>query len=162
MKKHELKQLIREQILAELEPIAINSQIYGITVDGERIKFELDENSILDGSYKNLKTLVVNDPRVTRIHCGMNQLTTLKLGKLPNLLHLFCSSNQLTTLDVSNCPNLDYLDCGRNQLTTLKLGKLPNLRTVHCTFNKLTSLDVSGCPNLEQLNYNKSKTKLIK
>ena len=116
MKKHELKQLIREQILAEYE-YTPPSQIYGITVDDEKVKFELDEDGYLDCVDQNLKTLIVNDPRVTQICCDENQLTTLKLGRLPNLEYLSCMNNNLTSLDISNCPNLKlYYDKDKTQL----------------------------------------------
>jgi Leucine-rich repeat (LRR) protein len=177
MKKHELKQLIKETILTELEPISTNQQIYGITVSGEKIKLELDENGALLCSFDdenedededeniwvgNLKTLVVNDPRVTEIHCDRNQLTTLKLGNLPNLKRLFCYFNQLTSLDLSKYPNLKELYCQNNQLTSLNVSKCPNLVFLYCKNNQLTSLDVSKCSSLKYLTYDKDKTQLIK
>jgi Leucine-rich repeat (LRR) protein len=161
MKQYELKQLIKETILAELEP-APPSQIYGITVDGEKVKFKLDENSILDCSYKNLKTLIVNDSQIIQIYCGDNQLTTLRLGRLPNLEELYCYSNQLTTLDVSKCPKLEYLNCNSNKLTSLNISKCPNLTFLDCKVNKLISLDISKCLKLKKLYYDKDKIKLIR
>ena len=46
MKKSELKQIIREEILKE---IVVNkpSLIYGITPDGKKVNFELDSNNKL-------------------------------------------------------------------------------------------------------------------
>jgi hypothetical protein len=165
MKQSELKQLIKEQILAELEPVAVNKQIYGITVNGEKIKLELDEDGILNYTYDlyqdedklsewvgELKTLIVNNPQVKGIYCYHNQLTTLKLGSLPNLEYLWCHDNQLTSLDVSKCPNLKELNCANNQLKSLNISKCPNLTLLDCQVNKLTSLDISKCPNLKTLN----------
>jgi len=180
MKKHELKQLIKETILAELEATT-PKQIYGITVDGEKIKLELDKDGVLLCSFDewwyededdpedelperagNLKTLVVNDPRVTKIDCFGNQLTTLKLGILPKLEYLNCDSNQLTSLTSLKCPNLQILKCANNQLTTLDISKCPKLLSLNCANNQLTTLDISKCPNLNLLTYDKDKTQLIR
>ena len=151
MKKSELKQLIKEQILAEVEAISYNQQIYGFTVNDERIEFELDKFNNLNCIEKNLKTLVVNDPKIKKIFCSINQLTTLKLGRLPNLEILSCWDNQLTTLDVSKCLNLKELYCDDNQLTSLNIFKCSKLETLSCYGNQLKSLNVSNCPNLKYL-----------
>jgi Leucine-rich repeat (LRR) protein len=185
MKKHELKQLIKEQILVEVKAVSHNQQIYGETIDGEIINFKLDEFNNLNCIGKNLKTLVVNDSRVKKILCSSNQLTILKLGRLPNLVKLHCYTNQLTNLDVLKCPNLEILYCYGNKLTNLNLSGCPNLKNLDCYDNDLTNLDISKCPNLERLlcknnqlttldvsmcpklnnnnlDYDKKKTKLIK
>jgi Leucine-rich repeat (LRR) protein len=162
MKKHELKQLIKEQILAEVEAVSPNQQIYGFTVDDEIINFKLDGFNNLNCIGKNLKTLIVNDPQITQIYCGMNLLTTLKLGRLSNLKHLSCTNNQLTNLDVSKCPNLETLYCYTNQLKSLNVSNCPNLKNLWCHDNQLTTLDISRCPKLKDLYYDKDKTQLIK
>jgi hypothetical protein len=172
MKKSELKQLIKEQILAEYEYTSGRSLIYGETIDGKRIEFKLDKDGYLDCNKKDLKILTVNDPKVKIIYCDNNQLTILKLGRLPNLEILDCSENNLASLDVSKCsnleklycytnqlkslnlsgcPNLKILYCNRNQLTNLDISKYPNLERLWCKENKLTTLDISNCPNLERL-----------
>jgi Leucine-rich repeat (LRR) protein len=162
MKQSQLKQLIKEQILAEIKPVSRNQQIYGETVNGERIELELNKQGVLFCRDKDLKTLIVNNPQVTDIYCDDNQLTTLKLGRLPNLEELYCYNNQLTSLDVSKCPNLKSLLCNNNQLTTLDISNCPNLGRLECQYNSLTSLDISMCPKLWRLDYDKKKTKLIK
>ena len=185
MKQSELKQLIKETILAEVEAVSHNQQIYGFNVNGERIEFKLDKYNELHCYNKDLKILTVNDPEVKYISCDNNQLTILKLGKLPNLRYLNCINNKLKSLNVSGCLNLQDLNCinnnlvnldlskcskletllcKNNQLTTLDVSKCPNLRDLDCENNELTTLDVSKCPNLEpkSIIYDEDKTQLIK
>jgi Leucine-rich repeat (LRR) protein len=162
MKQSQLKQLIKEQILVEIESVPANRQIYGETIDGEIINFKLDEFNNLNCIGKNLKTLIVNDLRITQIYCGMNLLTTLRLGRLSNLKILSCTNNKLTNLDVSKCPNLEKLYCYTNQLKSLNVSNCPNLKELWCHDNQLTTLDIFRCPKLKDLYYDKDKTQLIK
>jgi hypothetical protein len=176
MKKSQLKQIIREQILSEYEYTSGNQFMYGITTNNKKVKLELDEDRILDISLHHdaftddqaneyagdFTTLIINDEKIRGLYCSNNQLTTLKLGNLPNLIALYCRNNQLTSLDVSKCSNLKELYCAHNKLTNLKLGKLSNLTHISCFDNNLTTLDVSKCSNLRSMIYDKDKTQLIK
>jgi Leucine-rich repeat (LRR) protein len=162
MKQSQLKQLIKEQILVEVKAVSHNQQIYGETINGERIELELNKQGVLFCRDKDLKTLVVNNPQVKEIYCDDNQLTILELGRLPNLEKLYCYNNQLKSLNVLKCSNLESLLCNNNQLTTLDISKCPNLGYLACQYNLLTTLDVSMCPKLWRLDYDKKKTKLIK
>ena len=157
-------QLITAQELNEVEAVSHNQQIYGETTSGEIINFKLDEFNNLNCFEKNLKTLVVNNPKVKTILCSYNQLTILKLSRLPNLETLSCGHNQLTTLNISNCLNLKTLHCDDNYLTSLNISKCPNLEELDCSYNKLTTLDVSMYLKLSNNNlyYDKDKTQLIK
>jgi hypothetical protein len=161
MKQSKLKQLIKETILAEVEAVSHNQQIYGKTTSGEIINFKLDKYNELHCYNKNLKTLVVNDPKVEYILCDNNQLTILKLGKLPNLRYLYCINNKLKSLNVSGCLNLQDLNCMNNNLVNLDLSKCSKLETLSCKNNQLTTLDVSKCPNLIILSHD-DEVKVIK
>jgi Leucine-rich repeat (LRR) protein len=161
MKQSQLKQLIKEQILAEVEAVSPNQQIYGFNVNGERIEFKLDEYNELHCYKKDLKTLIVNNPQVKRISCYENQLATLKLGRLSNLIRLSCWSNNLTNLNLSGCSNLQELDCSYNNLTSLDISRCPKLKDLSCYTNQLVNLNLSKCPNLKNLDcYNNNLTTL--
>ncbi len=70
-----------------------------------------------------------------------------------SLTGLFCNTNQITTLDVSLLTNLVLLYCGENQISILNVSNAPNLEVVNCISNLLTTLDVSQNANLIDLNY---------
>jgi Leucine-rich repeat (LRR) protein len=152
---------ITAQELNEVEAVSRNQQIYGETVNGERIEFKLDKDNRLGCENLNLKTLIINNPKVEGIFCSVNQLTTLKLGYLPNLTILYCNRNQLTNLNIFSCPSLKHLSCTKNKLTNLDISKCPDLRSLFCEGNYLTTLDVSKCPKLSNLHYDEYKTQLI-
>ena len=92
-----------------------------------------------------------------RLVCERNQLTSLDVSGLNNLVWLFCGWNQLTSLDLSGLDNLRDLSCSNNQLTSLDVSGLTNLLTLNCFGNQLTSLDLSGLYNIELLSLGNNK-----
>ncbi|CAJ0914563.1 1298_t:CDS:10 [Entrophospora sp. SA101] len=46
------------------------------------------------------------------------------LREKPKLTRIYCRENKITSIDMPNCPNLTELDCFNNQLTTLDLSGL--------------------------------------
>lgn len=82
------------------------------------------------------------------LQCERNQLTSLNLSGLPNLVTLYCADNQLTSLNFDGLTGLKYLDCGANQLTSLDVSQLTSLKTLNCYSNQLTTLDVSKLTSL--------------
>lgn len=93
------------------------------------------------GHYASLKEL----------QCERNQLTSLNLSGLSNLVTLYCADNQLTSLNFDGLIGLESLDCGANQLTSLDVSQLTSLKTLNCYSNQLTSLDVSKLTQLTNL-----------
>ncbi|MFD2890529.1 T9SS type A sorting domain-containing protein [Flavobacterium chuncheonense] len=87
------------------------------------------------------------------LHCLGNQLTSMNLTNLNNLLHLQCHGNPLLNLDFTGLSNLQLLGCGgtNSQLVGLNLSTLTNLVYLYFTSNQLGSLDVSNCTNLKVL-----------
>ena len=86
-----------------------------------------------------------------KLHCSMNQVTSLDISKCTKLEWLFCDHNQLARLDVSQCTELTRLRCDDNQLTSLDVTKCPKLEDFTCGWNHLRSLDVRQCPKLGAL-----------
>ena len=82
------------------------------------------------------------------LQCERNQLTSLNLSGLPNLVTLYCADNQLTSLNFDGLTGLEYLDCGANQLTSLDVSQLTSLKTLNCYSNQLATLDVSKLTSL--------------
>ncbi|UTC57913.1 leucine-rich repeat domain-containing protein [Treponema sp. OMZ 305] len=98
---------------------------------------------------------------------GCTLLTALDTSAMPKLEKLDCSRNSLTSLDVSNNLFLHNLYCASNAnedgeggIKTLILGNLPELKILNCRRNNLNVLDIEGCPHLEILNcsYNNLQT----
>ena len=85
------------------------------------------------------------------LQCERNQLTSLNLSGLPNLVTLYCADNQLTSLNFDGLIGLESLDCGANPLTSLDVSQLTSLKTLYCYSNQLTSLDVSQLTSLTTL-----------
>ena len=85
------------------------------------------------------------------LQCESNQLTSLNLSGLPNLVTLYCADNQLTSLNFDGLTGLESLDCGANPLTSLDVSQLTSLKTLYCYSNQLTTLDVSQLTSLTTL-----------
>lgn len=64
------------------------------------------------------------------------------LESFANLKTLICFGNQLSSLDVSMLSQLVTLRCNNNTLTTLVLS--PSVADLNCSYNQLTSLNLNG------------------
>ena len=111
------------------------------------------------GHFTQLKTLECTNNQLTslnlsglsnlvRLSCGSNPLTSLNLSGLTSLTYLTCYGNKLTSLNFDGLTGLEYLDCGFNKLTSLDVSQLTSLTTLKCYTNQLTTLDVSKLTNL--------------
>ena len=90
-------------------------------------------------------------PNLLKLSCGSNPLTSLNLSGLTSLTNLVCYNNKLTSLNLDGTTGLEFLDCSENQLTSLDVSKLTKLTTLKCYKNQLTSLDVSKLTKLKDL-----------
>lgn len=57
------------------------------------------------------------------LDCQNNELTSLKLSRLPHLATLNCRDNQLVSLDLSGLPRLTHLDCKNNRQVSVTLPR---------------------------------------
>lgn len=114
------------------------------------------------GHFTQLKTLQCENNQLTslnlsglsnlvRLSCGSNPLTSLNLSGLTSLTKLVCNVNKLTSLNLDGTTGLESLDCSYNQLTSLDVSKLTKLTTLKCYENQLATLDVSKLPQLTNL-----------
>ena len=114
------------------------------------------------GHFASLETLECTDnqltslnlsglPNLVKLSCGNNPLTSLNLSGLTSLTNLVCYNNKLTSLNLDGTTGLEFLDCSENQLTSLDVSKLTKLTTLKCYKNQLTSLDVSKLTQLTNL-----------
>ncbi|CAM1344577.1 hypothetical protein [Tenacibaculum amylolyticum] len=87
-----------------------------------------------------LETLLVYD----------NNLTTINLSNLTNLITLRVSRNQLSSLDLSNQADLDTLIADNNNIETLQMNSIV-LRYLQVFGNDFTEIDLSSYTQLEQL-----------
>ena len=114
------------------------------------------------GHFASLQTLDCTNNQLTslnlsglsnlvRLSCGNNQLTSLNLSGLTSLTSLTCYNNKLTSLNFDGTTGLEFLDCSENKLTELNLSKLTKLTTLKCYKNQLNTLDVSKLTQLTNL-----------
>ncbi|WP_146185097.1 DUF7619 domain-containing protein [Flavobacterium pallidum] len=96
------------------------------------------------------------------LDCSYNELTSLDLNTLGQLISLNCNNNNVATLNVSGISSLDYLSCQFNLLTSLNLAGNTALKQLICAKNNLVTLDLSELPLLEYIDcrYNVSITDL--
>lgn len=161
---------------------ALNQQIFhsGTTIPdtaGLKNLFSLTKLDIKNQSLNGELVLPACFSSLTAIYCDTNNLTSIDVEDLPQLVNLYCSSNELTsikinkaylknfsaynnplgsTLDLSNAPNLVYVECRKYELTGINLQNTPALTVVLCDSNSLTRLDLSQSPALVrvQCDYN--------
>lgn len=84
----------------------------------------------LDCSSNMLESLDVSgNPLLVELYCDNNKyLTDIKLGNQPNLTELYVGDNQLSTIDLSGAPELTSLSCYKNEFKTLNLSAVPKLK----------------------------------
>jgi hypothetical protein len=106
-----------------------------------------------DGSPDNYtdRSLNLNLPNLTHLHCSSLSANHLELSLVPNLKEFNCFGNNLKELDLSKNPRLTTLNCSCNALEHLILPQSSELVSLFCTNNKLSSLDLSRALNLTEL-----------
>ena len=85
------------------------------------------------------------------LSCSGDQLTSLDVSKLSELVNLECSNSQISSLDLKGNTKLVGLICQNNKLSSLDISKNQYLRTLECNNNELTALNLNKNPEL--LNY---------
>lgn len=101
-------------------------------------EFDEDKNDVLSVSEIN---------RITDMHASKKSISSLKgIEFFPKIERLWCTENQLTSLDLSSNNNLDQVWCDHNMLKSIDLPR-KDLTGVYCWHNNFIALDVS-CLNL--------------
>ena len=91
-----------------------------------------------------LKTLDVSkNVKLTRLHCGFNQLTSLDVTNNPKLEDISCAGNNLNSLDVSKNTELVELTAYNNRLSAIDVSNNKELEYIELTKNQIKSIDVS-------------------
>lgn len=91
-------------------------------------------------------------PKLKHLDCTLNDLDTLEVGHLEELIILRCSSNSISSLDNENMPELEILDFSNNNITDLDTRNNPKLIELSIGSNAVQEIDLSLTPNLEVLN----------
>lgn len=116
----------------------------GIGHFGSLKELQCQNNQLTSLNLSGLSNLVT-------LYCGSNKLTSLNFSGLTSLTKLVCYGNKLTSLNFDGLTGLESLDCGYNKLTSLDVSQLTSLTTLKCYTNQLNSLDVSKLTNLTEL-----------
>lgn len=73
-------------------------------------------------------------PKLIRLDCRDNQLTSIRLSRLRRLTTLDCRGNRLISLDLSGLPRLTDLDCRDNRLISIILPRRwPSVTCLYCS-----------------------------
>ena len=101
----------------------------------------LDDNNLTSINVNGLQQLLL-------LSLWDNDISTLNLSNLPSLQTLQVSHNNLTSLDISNLPNMQSLYAGINDLSYLNVNGLNRMAIIAVVGNQLEDLDVTGLTNL--------------
>jgi hypothetical protein len=118
---------------------------------------EIEQNEAALITYLNISNSNINNltgieyfTNLRYLDCSVNNLTSLDVTGLNNLVMFTCQSNQLINLNITGLNNLKNLHCSSNELTTLNLLGLNNLEAFFCSENQLITLDLT---TLNKLNF---------
>ena len=105
----------------------------------------------LQVAYNELTQLSLTLPKLKKLECYENQLTSIDLSGCPALEQLDCADNYLEQLSLTNNPALTDLDCSNNLLMSLVLTSNTNLKQLNCASNLMLGLDVRGNTQLRNV-----------
>ncbi len=123
--------------------------------DGEIQQSEALQVGYIDVHYTNISSLdgISSFTNLKNLNCSQNNLSILDVSALTMLQTLDCSFDQLQTLNISGLTNLLILNCSDNNLTDLDVSNLTNLQELICSFNQLSNLNINGLVNLLYLDF---------
>jgi surface protein len=123
----------------------INGQVFTSDVSGV---------TSLDVSNKNINDLTGNEDFIglTNLNCSQNNLASLNLANLIDLVVLDCNNNNLSILDISNNLNLEELILHSNNVGNLNVDNHLNLTNLTCYSNNINTLNVDNNLALNILN----------
>ncbi|MGK4567188.1 leucine-rich repeat domain-containing protein [Flavobacterium sp. 3HN19-14] len=108
-----------------------------------------------DGNIQNSEALAVTSISIPAYEISITDMTGI--ASFLNLNTLICSGNNITSLDVTALSNLITLNCSDNSsMNTLNVNGLANLQYLNCSYNHLSALNLSGLNNLTYLNTNQN------
>jgi surface protein len=135
----------------------------GIEAFSNIVNLDCGQNSLTEvdvSNNTNLKTLWVDNNDLTSIdisgltqlvdfRCGANGITSLDLSNNTEINVLIVSGNELSEIDVSDLTKLSLqFSCDNNDLTSLDVSNNPLLKRLFIQNNQITSLDLSNNPDL--------------
>ncbi|MEM6720789.1 MAG: matrixin family metalloprotease [Bacteroidota bacterium] len=129
---------------AELETLGYDD----ISGDGQVPTALIEVVTSLDVRSLNISDLtgIEDFAALEELYCSDNNLTSLDVSTLTNIIRLWGLANNLTTLDLSNNTALTDIRVEQNALTEVNLSNLANLTILQIDQNELTALDVSDSP----------------
>ncbi len=90
-------------------------------------------------------------PKLKKMYCDGNQLSSLNVSQNTALESLLCSGNPLTSLNVTKNTALTVLDVRDCQLNSLDVTKNTALEYLYCQNNQLRTLNITQNPLLRNL-----------
>jgi len=133
----------------------LNFLLNNYDTDGDGQISDLEIKSIKEMDCSNQGIVMMDEiylfANLTSLKCSGNQLTTLNVTTLTQLVTLVCDNNILTRLDISRNTRLISLDCSHNHISLLTAGTGMELKTLDCSDNWFSGLPFNQLPKLETL-----------
>ncbi|KIA97787.1 hypothetical protein OA93_12460 [Flavobacterium sp. KMS] len=111
------------------------------------------------GSGKITTLNLYNNPLLTTLDCGSNQLSKLDLSSNPKIVTLRCYGNILTDLDLSKNTALTQVSANSNRLKSINFKNGNNTKATTVEFNSNPSLDCIQVDDVSYANSNWSTKK---
>lgn len=122
--------------------------------DGKKVEFRNDNPEFTSNSivgYACGEIIRVYAPSTTMLGISNAGYLALDVSGMPKLRRLSCAGNSLTSLDVSENTALEELICRDNPLASVTFPEECGLTVLDCSSTLLRSLDLSGTPALQWL-----------
>lgn len=132
--------------------------------DGEVQISEAEAVLSLDVEFKSIASMdgIQDFVNLEKLHCVVNNITTMDLSSNIKLKHLHCGGNLISSIDLSENLDLVWLDVSNNHFTSIDFSENINLEYLNTATNiSNTSLNVSGNILLTQLNCSNNELSLL-
>ncbi|MGM9694268.1 MAG: hypothetical protein ACI3YC_04595 [Alloprevotella sp.] len=130
---------------------SVNQLKHGVTVDwGDGVLQEIPASTDpvlkIEGTIKGNTIVISADRRLNALICPGQEVTSIDLSEVPNLISLYCQNNKLTELDITVCPILRDLNCADNQITHMLIDATKNkfIENLNIANNGMQNVKLTG------------------
>ncbi|WP_179005828.1 T9SS type A sorting domain-containing protein [Winogradskyella forsetii] len=136
-----------------------NSMGDGIANNNLVLTASISEVLLLDISGLGISNLsgIQDFAALNNLFCSDNNLESLDISNISNLVSLLCGSNSLADLDVSSNSNLETLNFADNQIQNIDLSNNTALKSLTASGNQLLLIDVSNNMELSSLSVSNNR-----
>ncbi len=127
---------------------------YDDVLDGEVLTSNINTITSINITYSDIDDLtgIEDFTALQTLNVTSNNLTSIDLTPLTNLVYANLYYNDLTTIDISNLTNLQTLYVHYNNLSSIDVSTNTGLTKINVANNDLSTIDVSNNTILDNLN----------